>query len=72
ESKHQDPTKWVKECPNELEDLLALYEDGQDVKDIGSNKTWKKRNDTIEMFAKGDYETEDEEVTTESSEEIGE
>ena len=72
ESKHQDPTKWVKECPNELEDLLALYEDGQDVKDIGSNKTWKKRNDTIEMLAKGDYETEDEEVTTESSEEIGE
>lgn len=78
EEKEQDPTKWAKRVSSELEDLLAVYEDGQDVKDIDSNKTWKKRKDTLEMLRTGSYETEEQKpaedgaVSETSEEEIGE
>ncbi|MBP3622317.1 MAG: protein kinase [Lachnospiraceae bacterium] len=78
ENKNIDPTKWYKDVPNELEDLLAVYEAGQDVSGISNNKTWKKRNDTLEMLLSGDYLEEEEEETEEntetetSEEEIGE
>lgn len=62
---HQDPENWKKRCSSELEDLLAVYEEGQDVLDIAGNRTWSKRKATVDMLAKGLY---DEEETTDDSE----
>ncbi len=64
----QDPTKWEKKLSRELEDLLEVYEEGQDVLDISSNKTWKKRNDTLAMLESGDYGDEEDEKETEGEE----
>lgn len=83
ETKDSDPTKWIKKCPDELNALLAVYKDGQDVKDIANNKTWKKRNEIVKMLADGTYLKEEEKPddkadktdateTTEASEEMGE
>ena len=60
EARCQDPTGWKSEMPEELKDLLNVYDEGQDVKDIVSNKTWKKRMKILEMLADDDYETADE------------
>ncbi len=71
----QDPTGWIKKCPDELQDLIDIYRDGNGVADIDNNKTWKKRNEIVNMLATGAYieETEtDEEVSDEASEEEGE
>ncbi len=80
ESNQQDPTKWASELPDKLQDILSVYEEGSAVKDIDSNKTWKKRKETMELLASGNYSTEDDSETqtgeengTESSdEEMGE
>ena len=73
EEKQQDPTKWIKDIPNELEDILQLYNEGKNVKDIESNKKWKKRKDTLEILLSGNYSVgnDDEDVET-SEEETGE
>lgn len=68
EDVEQDPTKWEKKLSSEFEDLLAVYEEGQDVLDISSNKTWKKRNETLLMLQSGDYGDDDEEKETEDGE----
>ena len=81
EAKQQDPTKWKKQQPEKLEDLLAVYEAGSRVADISTNKTWKKRIDKVEMLAKGDYlqeedegelNNEDVDATDDDTNEIGE
>lgn len=69
EDKAQDPTRWALACPNELQDILELYIEGGSVRDIDSNKTWKKRKETMEMLASGNYSTDDGDA---SGEEMGE
>lgn len=69
EDKVQDPTRWASVCPNELQDILELYIEGGSVRDIDSNKTWKKRKETMEMLANGNYSTDDGDA---SGEEMGE
>lgn len=61
EERIQDPTKWASQLPNELADILEVYGDGSNVKDIESNKTWKKRKDILELLSDGAYmnETDD-------------
>ena len=59
ESNQQDPTKWASKLPDKLQDILAVYEEGSAVKDIDSNKTWKKRKETMELLASGSYNTEE-------------
>ncbi|MBR4515222.1 MAG: serine/threonine protein kinase [Lachnospiraceae bacterium] len=49
ELKEQDPTKWAKNIKSDTEYLISVYDDGLDVKDIESNKTWKKRKETVEL-----------------------
>lgn len=56
---NQDPANWKKMCASEVEDLLAIYEEGQDVKDIATNRTWNKRKDTVDKLAKGLYDEEE-------------
>lgn len=70
-----DPTKWYKETPDKLEMLLNIYDAGQDVPGISNNKTWKKRNDILELLKTGDYietETTDTDSTKTSEDEMGE
>ena len=68
----QDPANWKKKCPTQVEDLLAIYEEGQDVKDITINRTWNKRKDTVDKLSKGQYdEKEKDKPTTENSEADG-
>lgn len=69
EDKVQDPTRWASVCPNELQDILELYIEGGSVRDIDSNKTWKKRKETMEMLASGNYSNDDGDA---SGEEMGE
>lgn len=59
ESNQQDPTKWASKLTDKLQDILAVYEEGSAVKDIDSNKTWKKRKETMELLASGSYNTEE-------------
>ena len=68
EEQQQDPTKWEKQLASEFDDLLAVYEEGQDVSDISSNKTWKKRNETMKMLQSGDYGDKEDENETEDGE----
>lgn len=63
EAKYQDPTKWASKLPDELEDILTVYAEGGDVNAVESNKTWKKRKDTMEMLVNGDYMADDAENT---------
>lgn len=75
EQRQQDPTRWASQLPNEWSDLLALYEEGGKVKDIDSNKTWKKRKGTLELLLTGGYDTEDDDSSEQSDmteEEMGE
>lgn len=75
EQKQQDPTKWASQLPNELSELLGLYEEGSKVKDIDSNKTWKKRKGTMELLSSGSYNTEDDNTSDQddvSEDEMGE
>lgn len=57
ESKLQDPTKWESQLPDEFSDILEVYSVGSDVSDIDSNKTWKKRKETMEILVRGNYDT---------------
>ncbi len=50
ETKEQDPTKWAGSIKKDAEYLLSVYNDGLDVKDIETNKTWKKRKETMELI----------------------
>ena len=59
ESNEQDPTKWASKIPDKLQDILGVYAEGKTVKDIDSNKTWKKRKETMELLASGSYNTAD-------------
>jgi serine/threonine-protein kinase len=61
-AKQQDPNKWSKTDPTRLSELLAVYEDSSDVKDISANKTWKKRKSTLDMLESGDYTVQDDEA----------
>ena len=73
---NQDPANWKRLCSQELEDLLEIYEDGQDVADISTNRTWNKRKDTVSKLANGDYdkkeEKEDPEAEDNQDDESGE
>ncbi len=80
EAKEKDPTRWATRYPSELEALLSLYEETLDVKDISTEKTWKKRSETLAMLKSGDYNSVDDEEnseenpeeTSEDTEKIGE
>ena len=74
EERQQDPTKWASEMPKELNDILHLYEEGNRVKDIESNKTWKKRKETMDLLADGAYNKEADQTEPDKAEtdEIGE
>ena len=61
----QDPANWKKKCSAELEDLLKVYQEGQTVADITTNRTWNKRKDTVDKLSKGLYDVKEE--TTEAS-----
>lgn len=50
ENKIQDPTKWKTALSKEYEDLLNVYEEGNEVTNISGNKTWKKRKNTLDML----------------------
>ncbi len=56
---NQDPANWKRLCKDEHDDLLAVYEEGQDVEGINTNRTWNKRKDTVEMLKYGRYEETD-------------
>ena len=64
ESVNQDPAYWSERCPNELADLISVYNEGSNVPSIDSNKTWKKRKDTIASLANGTIKKQDEEPDT--------
>lgn len=59
EAKQQDPTRWAVQFPSELADMLEVYGNGSSVRDIDSNKTWKKRKETMELLASGNYDSGD-------------
>lgn len=65
---NQDPANWKRLCGSEHDDLLTVYEEGQDVEGISTNRTWNKRKDTVEMLKNGLYEVKDVEETDETSE----
>ncbi|MBE5954522.1 MAG: serine/threonine protein kinase [Lachnospiraceae bacterium] len=66
---NQDPANWKRLCSDEVEDLLAVYEEGQDVSDINTNRTWNKRKDTVDKLYKGLYDKkEDNKEATEADE----
>lgn len=67
EEKQQDPTKWASQMPDELQDILSVYDEGSKVRDIDSNKTWKKRKEIMEMLASGNYSSGDEDTATEET-----
>ncbi len=50
EQKEQDPTKWAKSIKKDVKYLLSIYEEGLDVREIETNKTWKKRKETMELI----------------------
>ena len=50
EQKEQDPTKWAKGIKKDVKYLLSIYEEGLDVREIETNKTWKKRKETMELI----------------------
>ena len=83
EAVNQDPAYWSEQCPDKLADLLSIYDEGSKVPSIDSNKTWKKRKDTVSSLASGTMKKQDEEEpeentesaedgTTDENEEIGE
>ncbi len=59
EERQQDPTKWAAQMPEELQDIISIYNEGSGVKDIESNKTWKKRKEVVQMLASGNYTADD-------------
>lgn len=63
ENQIKDPTRWAKELPSELNEILKVFEESKGVRDISSEKTWKKRSDTLQKLLDGDYDTGDEEET---------
>ncbi|MBQ9200220.1 MAG: serine/threonine protein kinase [Lachnospiraceae bacterium] len=80
ENINQDPAYWSSACPDELADLISVYNEGSDVPSIDSNKTWKKRKDTVKSLAEGTLKKQDDsqdvenesDDTSEDTEEIGE
>lgn len=69
EAQQQDPTKWAGQLEDELADILKVYSEGSSVSDIESNKTWKKRKETMELLADGNYDSGDDK---ENGDEAGE
>lgn len=67
EERQQDPTKWAAQMPDELQDIISIYNEGCNVKDIESNKTWKKRKEIVQMLASGNYSTDDTDDGTEAA-----
>lgn len=67
EERQQDPTKWAAQMPDELQDIVSIYNEGCGVKDIESNKTWKKRKEIVQMLASGNYGTDDTDAGTEDA-----
>lgn len=61
EQKNQDPNKWRTVASSYVADLIAIYEEGQAVKDIELNKTWKKRMTTVQMLVDGTDVSDEEE-----------
>ncbi|MDE6024537.1 MAG: protein kinase [Lachnospiraceae bacterium] len=70
EARQQNPTAWAKELPNQLSELLSVYESGKNVLDIESNKTWKKRKENMEMLSEGRYNTETDNKEAETEENV--
>ena len=62
EATNQDPAYWPDQCSKELADLINVYEEGSKVPSIDSNKTWKKRKDTVSSLANGTMKKKDEET----------
>jgi serine/threonine-protein kinase len=60
EAKEQDPLKWQSTDATRLAELISVYNDSADVKDISANKTWKKRKSTLDILASGDYSVDEE------------
>lgn len=60
EQQQQDPSKWKKTMETEYNMLLKVYNEGSGAKDIGTNKTWKKRKSTMDMLKSNAYEDEEE------------
>jgi tetratricopeptide (TPR) repeat protein len=60
EEKEQDPLKWQSTDSTRLAELISVYNDSADVKDISANKTWKKRKSTLDILASGDYSVDEE------------
>ena len=70
---NQDPANWASVCPEELAQLIKVYDEGSNVPAIDSNKTWKKRKDTVQALASGHLtETEESDESEQTSEEMGE
>ncbi len=67
EERQQDPTKWAVQMPDELQDIISIYNEGCGVKDIESNKTWKKRQEVMQMLASGNYSVDDEDADAEDA-----
>ena len=61
ESINQDPAYWSDQCSDKLADLIAVYDEGSKVPSIDSNKTWKKRKETVSSLANGSLKKQDEE-----------
>ncbi|MBQ7708208.1 MAG: serine/threonine protein kinase [Lachnospiraceae bacterium] len=59
EATNQDPAYWNDQCKKQLTDLISVYEEGSKVASIDSNKTWKKRKDTVSSLANGTIKKQD-------------
>lgn len=51
ESREQNPNSWEQRFPDETKQLLSVYKEGKAVTGIDTNKTWKKRRDSMEMLS---------------------
>lgn len=66
EAKEQDPKQWAAKIPDMTKALIQVFDDGGNVTGIDSNKTWYKRKDTLQMLKSGNYDTGDEQDTSQS------
>lgn len=66
EAKEQDPKQWATKIPDMTKALIQVFDDGGNVTSIDSNKTWYKRKDTLQMLKSGNYDTGDEQDTSQS------
>lgn len=70
EAKEQDPKQWATKIPDMTNALIQVFDDGGNVTSIDSNKTWYKRKDTLQMLKSGNYDTGDEQDTSQSEDTI--